>query len=100
MQPSVYKLKTQLAEHRSMNGNIRIGVSMALLLSLLALAGCDGAKAAGPPPKPPEVEVVEVIQKDVPIQSDWTATLDGYVNANIVRDNRNSRHSISPRKRS
>jgi membrane fusion protein (multidrug efflux system) len=83
MQPSVYKLKTQLAKSRSMSGNVRIVLSMALLLSLLALAGCDGAKAAAPPPKPPEVEVVEVIQKDVPIQSDWTATLDGYVNAQI-----------------
>ncbi|HWF06442.1 MAG TPA: efflux RND transporter periplasmic adaptor subunit [Candidatus Angelobacter sp.] len=66
-----------------MSGNVRIVLSMALLLSVLALAGCDGAKAAAPPPKPPEVEVVEVIQKDVPIQSDWTATLDGYVNAQI-----------------
>jgi RND family efflux transporter MFP subunit len=83
MQPSVYKLKTQLAKSRSMSGNVRIVLSLALLLSVLALAGCDGAKAAGPPPKPPEVEVAEVIQKDVPIQSDWTATLDGYVNAQI-----------------
>ncbi|HEY3771293.1 MAG TPA: efflux RND transporter periplasmic adaptor subunit [Candidatus Angelobacter sp.] len=66
-----------------MSGNVRIVLSMALLLSVLALAGCDGAKAAGPPAKPPEVEVAEVIQKDVPIQSDWTATLDGYVNAQI-----------------
>jgi membrane fusion protein (multidrug efflux system) len=83
MQPSVHKLKTQLAESGSMSGNVRIVLSMALLLSVLALAGCDGAKAAGPPAKPPEVEVAEVIQKDVPIQSDWTATLDGYVNAQI-----------------
>jgi membrane fusion protein (multidrug efflux system) len=64
-------------------GNVRTTGSMLLLLASLAMLGCDGAKAAGPPPKPPEVEVAEVIQKDVPIQSEWTATLDGYVNAQI-----------------
>ena len=31
----------------------------------------------------PEVEVASVIQKDVPIFSEWVATLDGYVNAQI-----------------
>jgi membrane fusion protein (multidrug efflux system) len=56
---------------------------MVLLLASLALAGCGGAKASGPPPKPPEVDVMEVVQKDVPIVSEWTATLDGYVNAQI-----------------
>jgi RND family efflux transporter MFP subunit len=32
---------------------------------------------------PPEVNVVAVEQKDVPIVSEWVATLDGYVNAQI-----------------
>jgi RND family efflux transporter MFP subunit len=32
---------------------------------------------------PPEVRVVAVEQKDVPIVSEWVATLDGYVNAQI-----------------
>jgi membrane fusion protein (multidrug efflux system) len=49
----------------------------------LAFVGCSGVKASAPPPKPPEVEVADVIQKDVPIVSEWTATLDGYVNAQI-----------------
>src|SRR5947207_6898249 len=53
----------------------------AVFLSLFA--GCAGVKASPPPPRPPEVEVVSVIQKDVPIYSEWTATLDGYVNAQI-----------------
>ncbi|MGH8217142.1 MAG: efflux RND transporter periplasmic adaptor subunit [Steroidobacteraceae bacterium] len=48
---------------------------------LLACAGCS------PSPKestrPPEVEVVGVVQRDVPIHSEWVATLDGYVNAQI-----------------
>jgi len=45
-------------------------------------AGCGSPKAAVPMPGP-EVEVASVIQKDVPIYSEWVATLDGYVNAQI-----------------
>ncbi|HXO93053.1 MAG TPA: efflux RND transporter periplasmic adaptor subunit [Candidatus Acidoferrum sp.] len=44
--------------------------------------GCGSPKAAVPIPRP-EVEVASVIQKDVPIYSEWVATLDGYVNAQI-----------------
>ena len=57
--------------------------SRALLCGfLLILAGCAGGKSASPPP-PPTVEVATVIQRDTPIYSDWVATLDGYVNAEI-----------------
>jgi RND family efflux transporter MFP subunit len=45
-------------------------------------AGCGSPKAAPSIPSP-EVEVATVIQKDVPIYSEWVATLDGYVNAQI-----------------
>src|SRR6201988_976641 len=45
-------------------------------------AGCASPKAAPSIPSP-EVEVATVIQKDVPIYSEWVATLDGYVNAQI-----------------
>lgn len=45
-------------------------------------AGCGSPKAAVPIPSP-EVEVTSVVQKDVPIYSEWVATLDGYVNAQI-----------------
>jgi RND family efflux transporter MFP subunit len=48
---------------------------------LAILAGCG--KAAGPAGPPPEVKVLAVVQKDVPIVSEWVATLDGYVNAQI-----------------
>ena len=57
--------------------------SRALLFgSLMILGGCGGSKAAAPPP-PPTVEVATVVQRDTPIYSDWVATLDGYVNAEI-----------------
>jgi RND family efflux transporter MFP subunit len=53
-----------------------------VLTVLLFLAGCGG-KAAGPPGASPEVKVIAVTQRDVPIVSEWVATLDGYVNAQI-----------------
>jgi RND family efflux transporter MFP subunit len=49
---------------------------------LLFLGGCSGGKAASAPP-PPVVEVATVVQQDTPIYSEFVATLDGYVNAQI-----------------
>ena len=48
----------------------------------LLLSGCNRAQTTEAPP-PPTVEVVEVIKKDVPIYSEWTASTDGLVNATI-----------------
>jgi RND family efflux transporter MFP subunit len=56
----------------------------ALLLSIPALllsAGCS--QTGSSPPKPPQVQVARVLQKDVSLHSEWVATLDGYVNAQI-----------------
>jgi RND family efflux transporter MFP subunit len=58
--------------------------SPALLLMvgvLTALAGCG--KPAAAPGIAPDVKVAVVEQRDVPIISEWVATLDGYVNAQI-----------------
>jgi RND family efflux transporter MFP subunit len=61
----------------------RIWPTLALLtVSSLLFTGCGNPNAAAPPP-PAEVEVAAVSQKDVPIYSEWVATLDGYVNAQI-----------------
>ena len=51
--------------------------------SLLILGGCGGASKAASAPPPPTVEVAPVIQRDTPIYTEWLATLDGYVNAEI-----------------
>jgi len=59
----------------------RVIPSLAGVMVALALAACQ--KTTSPPPPPPEVQVVDVIQKDVPIYSEWVGTLDGYVNAEI-----------------
>src|SRR5579862_624127 len=60
-------------------------VRFALILLPVAVVfavACGSPKAAPPIPSP-EVEVATVIQKDVPIYSEWVATLDGYINAQI-----------------
>src|SRR5437867_4683961 len=64
--------------------SVRCRASNALLFGcfLLFLSGCSGGKAASAPP-PPVVEVATVVQQDTPIYSEWVATLDGYVNAQI-----------------
>ena len=51
-------------------------------LCALSLTGCK-QDAASTAPDAPEVQVIEVIQKDVPIFSEWVGTTDGHVNAQI-----------------
>jgi len=60
--------------------------AVALAASLLVCAGTTGCKkeaASTAPPPPPTVQVVEVVQKDMPIYSEWVGTTDGLVNAQI-----------------
>jgi len=49
--------------------------------AMLLLSGCKKQQEEEAPP--PTVEVVDVIQKDVPVYSEWTASTDGFVNAMI-----------------
>jgi RND family efflux transporter MFP subunit len=56
---------------------------LALVLATAVLAVGCGKTNAAPAIPVPEVEVASVVQKDVPIVSEWVATLDGYVNAQI-----------------
>jgi RND family efflux transporter MFP subunit len=52
------------------------------LATVSSTVGCGKTNAAPAVPSP-EVEVAKVVQEDVPIVSEWVATLDGYVNAQI-----------------
>jgi RND family efflux transporter MFP subunit len=60
-----------------------VGIFLAAF-SVAFIGGCEQKKeapvAAAPPP---EVEVTNVLQKDVPIYSEWVGTTDGLVNAKI-----------------
>jgi len=57
-------------------------VSRRSLVALSVLfAAC--ARKEAPPPPPPEVLVTSVVQKDVPVISEWIGTLEGSVNADI-----------------
>jgi RND family efflux transporter MFP subunit len=60
---------------------LRLGVILSCNLPGILAAGCG--RKTPQPPHPPQVEVASVIQKTVSIQSEWVATLDGYVNAQI-----------------
>jgi len=51
------------------------------VLVAVQCAGC--AEKKSPAPSAAQVQVVPVVQKDVSIYSEWVATLDGYVNAQI-----------------
>jgi RND family efflux transporter, MFP subunit len=52
-------------------------------LVLLLCEACGSGAAAPPPPPLPEVRVITVAPERVVITSDWIATLDGLVNAQI-----------------
>jgi RND family efflux transporter MFP subunit len=58
----------------------------AVFLAVVALgifvSGCNKSQATTTTPVP-EVGVTTVEQRDVPVYSEWVATLDGYVNAEI-----------------
>ena len=53
-----------------------------LIISSLALTGCSSGHAAFKLPDP-QVLVAPPLQQDVAVHSEWVATLDGYVNAEI-----------------
>jgi membrane fusion protein (multidrug efflux system) len=54
-----------------------------IVLVAPALGACKTGTAAPPPAPPPEVRVVTVVPERVTLTSEWIATLDGYVNAQI-----------------
>ncbi len=45
--------------------------------------GCKQEAASTPAHPVPEVEVMEVVQRDVPIYSEWVGTTEGHINAKI-----------------
>jgi RND family efflux transporter MFP subunit len=71
---------------RSLFGKVPRPPFDAVFLAVVALgifvSGCNKSQATTTTPVP-EVGVTTVEQRDVPVYSEWVATLDGYVNAEI-----------------
>jgi RND family efflux transporter MFP subunit len=68
------------------SATLRFGTGLTAAVALLALTACRATQAAspgGPPPAPPDVSVITVAPEHVALTSEWIATLDGYVNAQI-----------------
>jgi RND family efflux transporter MFP subunit len=62
----------------------RVSLRGALLCCLLIAIQCAGCvQKRSPSATAPQVQVARVVQKDVSVYSEWVATLDGYVNAQI-----------------
>lgn len=67
---------------RRIGGARALTLISAVLVALAFPAGCGRQEAGGSAPAP-VVEVAEVITRDVPVHSEWTASTDGFVNATI-----------------
>jgi membrane fusion protein (multidrug efflux system) len=69
----------------NIRGVRRFGGGLAATISLMTFAACQTSHAAvpGAPPPPPDVSVITVLPERVALTSEWIATLDGYVNAQI-----------------
>ena len=46
-------------------------------------SACSNGQAAAPPAPPPQVQVITLTPERVALTSEWVATLDGYVNAQV-----------------
>jgi RND family efflux transporter MFP subunit len=63
---------------------ISLRKASAVFCSLVIAVHCAGcAQKKSPAAGAPQVQVARVVQRDVSVQSEWVATLDGYVNAQI-----------------
>src|SRR5579864_4536342 len=76
---------SRMAHCRRSPGALRVRHPLLCTIVLAAplLASCKTGTAAPPPVPPPEVRVVTVVPERVTLTSEWIATLDGYVNAQI-----------------
>lgn len=61
--------------------NSIVGFASMAALSLTAGPGCSQGQKTSL--LPPDVEVIDVVQRDVPVYSEWVGTTDGLVNATI-----------------
>ncbi|MEP7303968.1 MAG: efflux RND transporter periplasmic adaptor subunit [Acidobacteriota bacterium] len=83
-----WRRRSKYAQDTAPSSRQRLVDSAGTVCALLFLApvlfqGCSNGHASPPPPRPPDVSVVTVMPERVALTSEWIATLDGYVNAQI-----------------
>jgi RND family efflux transporter MFP subunit len=61
---------------------LRIAAGTVATCLAVGAVGCKKTPDSLPPP-PPQVVVTAVVQKDVPVYSEWVGTTEGFVNADI-----------------
>ncbi len=61
----------------------KVGGLFFVFIAIVSCVGCGKKAPPDAPAQPTQVEVATVIQKSVPISSEWVGTLQGYVNAQI-----------------
>src|SRR5437016_3164047 len=74
-------LEMRVRRRRSIAHTSQAGLLVVALAA--AFAGCGDRSGAAAPPPPAVVRVTPVIERDVPISSEWVGTLVGYINAQI-----------------
>src|SRR5258707_15868292 len=76
---------TRMPRSPSRARDVRPHMSNVMALAVLTLVAGSGCTRAEPAAAvPPEVLVTEVIQKDVPLYTEWVGTTVGFVNAQIM----------------
>src|SRR5574338_1300867 len=72
------------ASHGSVIAMLK-ALSISVLIGFIASvwSGCKQEASSTPAEMTPEVEVVQVVQKDVPVYSEWVGSMDGMDNAVI-----------------
>src|SRR5215510_4098984 len=69
---------------RARSGRLAHALEGLLAMAIMVLiGGCKDAAKVTAAPEPPEVQVTQVLQKDVPIYSEWVGTTVGYVTAQV-----------------
>ena len=62
---------------------LRLAPATFAALLMLTASACKKAASMATPPPPPTVVIAQVIEKDVPLYSEWVGTTEGFVNAQI-----------------
>jgi len=76
-------LGNALAIRLSRYGMLVLAASILSMLPMLGLTGCARTSQAAIKLPDTDVLVAAPVQRDVPVHSEWVATTDGYVNAEI-----------------